>query len=229
MAIRSEAGEEMKIFASTKDRRPPASSDQLLHTNFQFPCSVPYVGLFNNGEPVAAASDQTDYCQCDGALLVGPNTTVRYIVPNDNVQGDWTTGSYPPAADWSSSPLCIGYDAAPNSLCEGLVLYEPLDGDTLDQGVSLDVSGSTNIHNGEPRGTGWQVAAAQIDKGMSISCSVGDGRGFIGHDSIRTWILAKMQTLLFLFGQSEIKNFLQTMEFRSLPQTVLMSRDDLVG
>lgn len=176
------AGEEMKIFASTKDRRPPARSDQLLHTNFQFPCSVPYVGLFNNGEQVAAASDQTDYCQCDGALLVGPNTTVRYIVPNDNVQGDWTMGSYPPAADWSSSPLCIGYDAAPNSLCEGLVLYEPLDGDTLDQGVSLDVSGSTNIHNGEPRGTGWQVAAAQIDKGMSISCSVGDGRGFIGHD-----------------------------------------------
>jgi len=57
------AGEEMKIFASTKDRRPPARSDQLLHTNFQFPCSVPYVGLFNNGEQVAAASDQTDYCQ----------------------------------------------------------------------------------------------------------------------------------------------------------------------
>ncbi len=163
--IQLSAGQELKVFASGKDRRPPGG-EKPLHTNFVYPCSVPYAGLYQSGQQIDLKRDLTDYCECDDVVLIDGKSVVRYIVPNDNVGDAWRQPSYD-HSNWERGPLCIGYDAAENAINEGLVLHARMD--KLSGTVIPDSSGPT-IHDGQRAGNGWANPAGIISDAFRFTC-----------------------------------------------------------
>lgn len=150
------ANQTIRIFASGKDRRPSAGNGHL-HTNFTYPCLVPFCGLYRRAltQPapilVHSFNDRTDRCACDGLALLQPGAVARTLVPDKDLGDDWTKVGYNDTA-WLRGPTGVGYDAARNPLLDNLVLHHTMNKADLSGSTVLDVSGPT-LHPGTINGT----------------------------------------------------------------------------
>lgn len=146
------ASASLGVFASGKDRRP-GGGDGNLHTNFTYPCDVPYAGLYNpNGALVSQFSKPDDACEtgCRGIQLFSANTTASYLVPPDgSIETVWMQPGYS-VKSWPVGPLGIGYDSRESDpFCDDLILHMTMDEADIDfrSNIVRDVSGPT-VHDG---------------------------------------------------------------------------------
>ncbi|MDW8309172.1 MAG: LamG-like jellyroll fold domain-containing protein, partial [Verrucomicrobiales bacterium] len=150
------ANQTLRVFASGKDRRPSAGKGQL-HTNFTYPCLVPFCGLYRQAagqtQPVLIHSfnDRTDRCACDGLTLLRQGAIARTLVPDKDLGDDWTKVGFNDTA-WLRGPTGVGYDAARNPLLDNLVLHHTMNKADLSGSTVLDVSGPI-LHHGTVNGT----------------------------------------------------------------------------
>lgn len=142
-------GMDLIIFASGKNR---TQLDRELHTNFTYPCDVPFCGLYQGGKELVSQFSLEGTCfPCNGYELIHRETPVRYVVPKEGMGHEWVNLDYPDT-NWARGIFGIGYDA-PESLCSDMILYTTMDKDrvviTPGAGtIALDTSGSPNVHDG---------------------------------------------------------------------------------
>lgn len=158
------------VFASGKDRVVPVpGATTFYHTNFTYPCNVPYCGIYDtDGALRDSFENLVDQCRCRGVRLVGPRSVVRWIVPSADVGGQWPEIGFNDR-QWGRGLLCLGYDVgvSTNPYCTDLVLHHTNDEADVDleRGLVLDVSGSPNVHDGT-LGGGVFTAPGQIAESL---------------------------------------------------------------
>lgn len=160
------------IFASGKDRRPDGPDGEL-HTNFTFPCTVPFCDLYASAAGlVDTFTDLTDHCACQGLNLLGETSIARTLIPDGDIGSAWVQVDYPDELSWIRGPLGVGYDSPQSPFCNGLVLYHTMDQAHITGTTLLDQSGPT-LHDGTivkaPAKTAGVVAEA-----LGFRASVGD-------------------------------------------------------
>ena len=160
------SGQEITIFASGKDRRPDGPGGEL-HTNFTYPCSVPYCGLYNvQLNRVHDFADSTDYCLCRGEDLIHSKSIVRVLIPEKDIGLSWVQPEFNDT-DWMRGTLGVGYDIGTCRYRDDLILHHTMDrADVTEGGTVIDVSGPT-LHHGAIAG-GLENPMAQINEGLDF-------------------------------------------------------------
>ena len=146
---------ELIVFASGKNR--PSNNPELRnHTDFTFPCEIPYVALLGPKREVISVYRKLDpNCSgndddCRGTSLFHEKTISRYFVPTtDKMTGIWMQPDFDDA-NWGRGPLGLGYEVLESKGELDMILYATMDRTDLDLTANIvkDVSGSPVVHDG---------------------------------------------------------------------------------
>jgi len=146
---------ELIVFASGKNR--PSNNPELRnHTDFIFPCEIPYVALLGPKREVLSTYRKLDpNCSgndddCRGTSLFHQKTISRYFVPTtDKMTGIWMEPDFD-VSNWKRGPLGLGYEVLESKGELDMILYATMDRTDLDLAANIvkDVSGSPVVHDG---------------------------------------------------------------------------------
>jgi hypothetical protein len=155
------------VFASGKNR---TTLGEKLHTNFAYPCEVPFCGLYRDRERISEFSLQGSCFPCEGQQLIFQETPVRWMVPKEGMGHEWVQLDYKDS-EWNRGILGIGYDA-PESLCSDMIVYTTMDEERIQNVagaglIALDTSESPIVHNGFISGKPG-IVAAQVLEGLEF-------------------------------------------------------------
>ena len=168
---------ELIIFASGKDRLATRIEGQN-HTNFTFPCDIPYVALLSPKRDLLYEYRNVDpSCleDCGGIELFSEKTISRYLVPeNDDLNGKWMDPNFDDK-NWNRGPLGIGYENLGSHAEAGPILYATMDRKDvdIDQQLVKDISGSRFQHDAKAKqkiglASGQVQEAIQFDSRQAL-------------------------------------------------------------
>jgi hypothetical protein len=163
--------EDLIVFASGKNRIS-TSPQRLNHTDFAFPCEIPYVGLLNpqrQAVSVFRKLDPTCDSLCRGVQVFNEKTLSRYFVPKtDALTGQWVNPDFDDS-NWARGGLGLGYEVQESSGRTDMILYATMDRVDLDLSANIvkDVSGSSVVHNGKTART-INLSTGQIQAAIDV-------------------------------------------------------------
>ena len=163
--------EDLIVFASLKNRIS-TSAELLNHTDFAFPCEIPYVGLLNpqrQAVSVFRKLDPTCDVPCRGVQVFNDKTLSRYFVPQtDGLTGQWVNPDFDDS-NWARGGLGLGYEVPDSRGQADMILYATMDSIDTDLSANIvkDVSGSSVVHNGATART-INLSAGQIHEAIDV-------------------------------------------------------------
>ena len=179
---------ELIVFASGKNR--PSNNPELRnHTDFIFPCEIPYVALLGPKRELVSTFRKLDpNCSgneddCQGTSLFHEKTISRYFVPTtDKMTGIWMEPDFDDA-NWGRGPLGLGYEVLESKGELDMILYATMDRTDLDLAANIvkDVSGSPVVHDGL---SSQKIAMTTGQIQQAIEMTQGQAIRFRHHDEL---------------------------------------------